>query len=68
MQKDCILEYYFSLMKRTKDYKEGIRKGKVGVVRKEQVLQGFFDGRFVQRSVKSKKLYNRKNKHKNTGE
>jgi len=55
-------------MKRTKDYKEGIRKGKVGVVRKKQVLQGFFDGRFVQRSEKSKKLYNRKNKHKNTGE
>jgi len=68
MHIDCILGCYFSIMKRTKDYKEGIRKGKVGVVRKDQVLQGFFDGRFVQRSVKSKKLYNRKNKHKNTGE
>jgi len=55
-------------MKRTKDYKEGIRKGKMGVVRKQQLLQGFFDGRFVQRSVKSKKLYNRKNKHKNISE
>ena len=68
MHIDCTPECYFSIMKRTKDYKEGIRKGKMGVVRKQQLLQGFFDGRFVQRSVKSKKLYNRKNKHKNTGE
>ena len=68
MHIDCTLEYYFSIMKRTKDYKEGIRKGKMGVVRKQQLLQGFFDGRFVQRSVKSKKRYNRKNKHKNVGE
>lgn len=39
-------------------------KMNVGVTREYQKEQGFFDGRFVSRSEKSKKLYNRKTKHK----
>jgi hypothetical protein len=39
----------------------------VGSQRTEQIAQGFFDGRFVQRSEKSKKIYSRKSKHKNDG-
>ena len=39
-------------------------KMNVGVTREYQKEQGFFDGRFVSRSEKSKKLYNRKIKHK----
>jgi hypothetical protein len=34
-------------------------------IRKSQIEQGFFDGRFVARAEKSKKVYTRKNKHKN---
>ena len=35
----------------------------VGKQREKQVEQGFFDGRFVQRSEESKKVYKRKEKH-----
>jgi hypothetical protein len=31
--------------------------------REQQVEQGFFDGRFVQRAEESKKVYKRKEKH-----
>jgi hypothetical protein len=36
-----------------------------GVVREFQKEQGYFDGRFVSRTERSKKLYTRKRKHKN---
>lgn len=38
-----------------------------GVTRENQKRQGYFDGRFVERSERVKKLYTRKNKHKNKG-
>ena len=41
-----------------------IRKGISGVERRSRVEQGFFDGRFSTKSVKSKKNYTRKTKHK----
>jgi len=37
---------------------------RLGQVREEQKEQGFFDGRFLSRSVPSKKLYTRKDKHR----
>lgn len=40
-------------------------KMNVGVTRQFQKEQGFFDGRFVSRTEESKKVYTRKNKHKN---
>ena len=40
-------------------------KIQAGVIRKLQKEQGFFDGRFVSRVERSKKLYTRKQKHKN---
>ena len=40
-------------------------KIKIGASRKSQKEQGFFDGRFVERSEVSKKIYNRKNEVKN---
>lgn len=39
-------------------------KMNVGATRQSQKEQGFFDGRFVSRTEKSKKDYNRKQKHK----
>ena len=36
----------------------------IGVTRESQKQQGYFDGRFVARTVQSKKLYTRKNKHR----
>ncbi len=36
-----------------------------GVTRKYQKDQGYFDGRFVERTEESKKVYTRKKKHKN---
>jgi len=44
---------------------EKLHKIKQGVIRKYQKLQGYFDGRFVERSEKDKKKYTRKTKHKN---
>lgn len=43
-------------------------KVKRGQFRKDQLEQGFFDGRFVSRTQPSKKLYTRKNKHKKNGD
>ena len=40
--------------------KAQLLKVKIGAYRKSQKEQGFFDGRFVQRSEVSKKIYNRK--------
>jgi hypothetical protein len=40
-------------------------KANIGVVRKFQKEQGYFDGRFVARTDRSKKLYTRKRKHIN---
>lgn len=36
----------------------------VGKQRENQIAQGFFDGRFVERSEESKKVYKRNSKHK----
>ncbi len=36
----------------------------IGATRKKQILDGFFDGRFVSRVQQSKKTYTRKTKHK----
>ena len=43
---------------------EKIRDLITGQVRQDMKSQGFFDGRFVSRSIPSKKVYSRKNKHK----
>jgi hypothetical protein len=40
--------------------KETLNKIQVAKNRKEQVEQGFFDGRFRTRAEKSSKIYNRK--------
>ena len=40
--------------------KTQLLKIKIGASRKSQKDQGFFDGRFVERSETSKKIYNRK--------
>lgn len=40
-----------------------LHKMTVGKQREQQVEQGFFDGRFVQRAEESKKKYKRKDKH-----
>ena len=37
-------------------------------IRENQKEMGYFDGRFVERSEKSKKKYTRKNKHKGKDE
>ncbi len=39
-------------------------KMNIGATRLKQIKDGFFDGRFVSRSEKSKKTYTRKQKHK----
>lgn len=46
------------------DSKTVLRNMRTGELREEQKSQGFFDGRFVSRSVPSKKLYTRKQKHR----
>ncbi|MDB4710299.1 hypothetical protein OAF16_01060 [Flavobacteriales bacterium] len=38
---------------------------KMGVVRAYRKEQGYFDGRYVSRVQEGKKMYSRKNKHKN---
>lgn len=40
--------------------KAQLLKIKIGASRKSQKEQGFFDGRFVERTQISKKIYNRK--------
>jgi hypothetical protein len=49
--------------KKDKD-KEKVHKLIVGKQREKQISQGFFDGRFVERTEESKKIYQRKSKHK----
>ena len=44
--------------------KEALRKARMGSVREDQKSQGFFDGRFVERSMDLKNNYTRKKKHK----
>ena len=44
---------------------KSVHKGYAGVQREAKKEQGFFDGRFMTRAVKSKKEYTRKIKHKN---
>jgi hypothetical protein len=39
-------------------------KMNIGVTRESQKQQGYFDGRFVERTIQSKKQYTRKRKHK----
>ncbi len=51
-----------------KKKQDPIHKLVVGKQRENQVSQGFFDGRFVQRSEESKKVYKRKTKHKGEDE
>jgi hypothetical protein len=51
-----------------KPYKEKLHKMTVGKQREQQVEQGFFDGRYVQRAEESKKVYKRKEKHPKKGE
>jgi len=46
-----------------KPKKDKLHKMTVGKQREQQVEQGFFDGRFVQRAEESKKVYKRKEKH-----
>ncbi len=45
--------------------KRDAQKMKVGATRKSQIEQGYFDGRFVERSEKLQNKYKRKPKHKN---
>ena len=40
-------------------------KMNIGATREVQKQQGYFDGRFVERTMQSKKQYTRKQKHKN---
>ena len=49
-----------------KHYKiiEKIKKIQLTLERENMRQQGFFDGRFKTRSVQSKKIYKRNNKHK----
>lgn len=54
-------------MKRNK--KSKALRNKVKALRREKMKsEGYYDGRFKQRSEKSKKLYNRKNKHRGKDE
>ena len=46
-----------------KPKKDKLHKMTVGKQREQQVEQGFFDGRFVQRAEESKKVFKRKEKH-----
>lgn len=51
-----------------KKKKDPIHKLVLGKQRENQLNQGFFDGRFVQRSEESKKVYKRNVKHKSDEE
>lgn len=52
-------------MKKKLSSKTALHQLKLGADRKVQKEQGYFDGRFVQRSEPSAKLYSRKMKHSN---
>ena len=43
-----------------------MHKIRLSASRESQKAQGFFDGRFVTRTEKSKRTYTRKQKHRNT--
>ena len=45
--------------------KNKVQKLVLAKMREERKKQGFFDGRFMQKSEPSKKHYSRKTKHKN---
>ena len=45
--------------------KKDSQKIKIGATREKQKEEGYFDGRFVERSEDLKKTYKRKSKHKN---
>lgn len=47
-----------------KKKKRDIRELAKKEIREDQIESGYFDGRFVERSEKSKKAYSRKKKHK----
>jgi len=44
--------------------KDKLHKLLIGKQRQSQIQSGFFDGRFVQRSESSKKVYSRKSKYR----
>ena len=50
-------------MKKKLSSKTALHRLKLGADRDTQKEQGFFDGRFVQRSEPSAKVYKRKQKH-----
>ena len=52
------------MAKEYKINKEQLVQINVAATRESQRTQGFFDGRFVQRSEPSKKIYKRQRKHK----
>ena len=57
--------FYINVNQKIEKMKIATIKMNVGATRNSQKEQGFFDGRFVSRTEKSKKDYNRKQKHKN---
>jgi len=61
------LSFYINVNQKKEKMKIATIKMNVGATRNSQKEQGFFDGRFVSRTEKSKKDYNRKQKHKNKG-
>jgi len=61
----CQLSFYINVNQKIEKMKIATIKMNVGATRNSQKEQGFFDGRFVSRTEKSKKDYNRNQKHKN---
>jgi hypothetical protein len=51
---------------KTKITREQLHNIRIGQVREDQKLAGYFDGRFRTKSEQSKKTYSRKAKHKAT--
>jgi hypothetical protein len=63
--KSCHFCLCYTLEHTTEVKKETIKMN-IGVVRELQKQQGYFDGRFVERTTPSKKQYTRKQKHRNS--
>ena len=59
--------FYVYVNQKIEKMKISTIKMNVGATRNSQKEQGYFDGRFVSRTEKSKKDYDRKSKHKNKG-
>lgn len=59
--------FYVYVNQKIEKMKISTIKMNVGATRNSQKEQGFFDGRFVSRTEKSKKDYDRNRKHKNKG-